>query len=235
MSRHQANLVAAITALLLVAALGAAVASPWEMEERDLSLLTDLFEPRTFPTVPPDTPEFEFAPGSSPPPGPDLSWMRYVAIGVATAVAIAVVAWLVRRYRMTRLPEPIVTPRVEGAVSPSDVPEVPVLQQGIRHAQRVLEEGSDPHDAIISAWMVLERAAADAGVRRRPSQTPTEFAVAVLERTGADAGAVRRLLGLYRKARFSPKRSAPDDVVEAVRCLEALADSWNVVAAGSEP
>lgn len=235
MSRRHVRLVAAVTAVLLAAALGAAVAGPWEMEERNLSLLTDLFEPRTFPTVAPDTPEFEFAPGSSPPPGPDLSWMRYVAIVVAVALGVTVLAWLLRRYRMTRIPEPVVVQREEGTAVSTDAPEVPVLQQGIRKAQRVLEEGADPDDAIVSAWMTLETAAAEAGVRRRPSQTPTEFAIAVLDRTGADTVAVRRLLGLYRRARFSHRRSTPDDLVEAVRCLDALADSWDTVTTGSEP
>ena len=235
MSRRQTSLVAAVTAVLLVAALGAAVAGPWEMEERDLSLLTDLFEPRTFPTVPPDSSEFEFAPGSSPPPGPDLSWMRYVAIGAAVALGMTVFVWLLRRYRMTQLPEPVVVQRREGSAVSPDVPEVPPLQEGIRRARRVLQEGTDPDDAIISAWMTLERAATDAGVRRRPSQTPTEFAIAVLETTGADAGAVRRLLGLYRRSRFSRRRSTPDDVADAVGCLEVLADSWDRVATGSGP
>jgi hypothetical protein len=205
------------------------------MEERDLSLLTDLFEPRTFPTIAPDTPGFELAPGSSPGPGPDLSWMRYVAIGVAMAIAVAVVWWLVRRFRMTRLPEPVVVRRIEGVAGSAEIPQVPVLQQGVRQARRVLDEGTDPDDAIIAAWMTLETAAADAGVRRRPSQTPTEFAIAILERTSADSVAVQRLLGLYRQSRFSRRLSTPDDVAEAVRCLGVLANSWDTVATGSEP
>ena len=233
-SRRSASLVAAVTAVLLVAAVASAVAGPWEMEERDFSWLTELIDERTFPTVTLDVAEFEFEPGSPPGPGPDLRWIRYVAIALAVAGAIAVLVWLVRRYRMTRLPEPVTVQRMEGAAAAADMPEVPVLQQGVRAARRMLEEGTEPDDAIISAWMTLEAAAADAGVRRLPSQTPTEFAVAILERTAADSVATQRLLGLYRRARFSRRRSTRDDVAEAVRCLGVLADSWGLAATGSE-
>jgi hypothetical protein len=205
------------------------------MEERDLSWLTDWIEAdRTLPTVDLDTPEFEFEPGTPPGPGPDLSWMRGVAIGLAVAAAVAVLVWLVCRYRSTRLPEPVAVQRMEGAAGAAEMPEIPVLQKGVREARRMLEEGTEPDDAIISAWMTLEGAAADAGVRRRPSQTPTEFAVVILERTVADQAATQRLLGLYRRARFSRRRSTRDDVAEAVRCLGVLADSWDTVATGPE-
>ena len=236
MSRRSANLVALVTAVVLVAALGAATAGPWEMEERDLSWLTDWIESgETLPSIDLDTPEFEFEPGSPPGPGPDLSWMRGVAIALAVAAAVAFFLWLVRRYQRTRLPEPVVVQRMEGATGTTEMPEIPVLQEGVRAARRMLEEGAEPDDAIIAAWMTLETAAADAGVRRQPSQTPTEFAVAILERTAADTTATQRLLGLYRRARFSRHRSTQDDVAEAVRCLAVLADGWDTVATGVDP
>ena len=234
MSRRNTSLVAAVTGVLLVAAFGAAVAGPWEMEERNLTLLTDLFEPRTFPTIAVDTPEFDLAPGSSPGLRPDLSWMRYVAIGLATAIGIAFSIWLVRRYQMTRAPEPVAVQRMDGMAGSAEAAEVPALQEGVRAARRVLDGGTEPDDAIISAWLMLEEAAAGAGVRRRPSQTPTEFALTVLERTAADSAATKRLLGLYRRARFSRDPSTPDDVAEALRCLDLLANSWDTVAARSE-
>lgn len=234
MSRRNASILAAVTAVLLMAALGAALAGPWEMEDRDLSLLTDLFEARTFPTVTPDNPGFELGPVSSPGVGPDLAWMRYVAIGVAVAIGVGILVWLVQRYRMTRVPEPVASERVAGVPGSGKLPELPDLQEGVSRAQRVLEEATDPDDAIISAWIVLETAAADAGVRRRPSQTPTEFAVSILERTPADSVATQRLLGLYRRARFSQHPSTLDDVAEATRWLGVLADSWDLIATGSE-
>lgn len=222
--------------MLLVAALASAMAGPWEMEERDLSWLTDWLEADgTVPTIDMGTlPEFEFEPASPSGPGPDLSWLRSVAIGLAVAAAVAVLVWLVRRYQGTRLPEPVAVQRMDGAAGSAEMPEIPVLQKGVREARRMLDEGTDPDDAIISAWMSLEAAAADAGVQRRPSQTPTEFAVSILERTPADSAATQRLLGLYRRARFSRHRSTRDDVAEALRCLGMLADSWDTATTGSD-
>ena len=229
MSRRNASLLAVVAALLLLAALGSAVAGPWEMEERDLSVLTDWLEGRTVEFDMDTLPEFEFEPASPTGPGPDLSWIRLVAIGLAVAAAVALVLWLVRRYRGSQLPQPAAPSRMDGAAGSAEMPEIPVLQKGVREARRMLDEGTDPDDAIISAWMILEAAAADAGVRRRPSQTPTEFAVAILERTAADSTATQRLLGLYRRARFSRHRSTRDDVADAVRCLGVLAESWDTV------
>lgn len=235
-SRRNSSLVAGVTAVLLLAALGSAVAGPWEMEERDLSWLTDWLEgDGTVSTFDLDTlPEFEFEPASPSGPGPDLSWIRGVAIGLAVVAAAVLLVWLVRRYRRTRLPEPVAVQRMDGAAGSEATPDIPVLQKGVRKARRMLDEGTEPDDAIISAWMTLEAAAADAGVRRRPSQTPTEFAVAILERTPVDSAATQRLLGLYRRARFSRHRSTRDDVAEAVRCLAVLADSWDTVATESD-
>ena len=234
-SRRNAGLLAVVTAVLLVAALAAAMAGPWEMEERDLSWLTEWIEDGTAPTIDLGTlPEFEFVPASPAGPGPDLSWMRGVAIALAVAAGVVVLVWLVRRYQRTRLPDPVAVQRMDGAAGSAVMPEIPVLQRGVRAARRMLDEGSDPDDAIISAWITLETAAADAGVQRRPSQTPTEFAVVVLERTAADSAATQRLLGLYRRARFSRHRSTRDDVAEALRCLGVLADGWDTVTAGSD-
>ena len=128
----------------------------------------------------------------------------------------------------------MVPQRREGVAAQEEAPEVPVLQKGLRDASRMLEEGIEPDDAIISAWMTLEGAAADAGVRRRPAQTPTEFAVAILDRTVADSEATQRLLALYRRARFSQHPSTREDVAEAVRCLRVLMESWDRAAAGSD-
>lgn len=235
MTRRQASHLAALTVVLLVAAFGAAVAGPWEMEERNLTLLTDLFEPRTFPTVAADTPGFELAPGSSPGPGPDLGWMRYLAIGAAMGLAVTVVVWLVRRYRTTRIPASVAVQHMDGLAGSAEVPQTPDLHQGVRRARRVLDEDSAPDDAIIAAWMTLETAATGAGVRRRPAQTPTEYAVAVLERTTADSVAVRQLLDLYRRARFSQRPSTAEDVASAARWLDVLTESWETVATEPGP
>ena len=94
---------------------------------------------------------------------------------------------------------------------------------------------NDPGDAVIAAWLSLEDAAAESGVRRHPAQTPTEFTLAILRSTRADADATRELLALYHLARFSTHPVTADHVERAWRCLGAIAESWVAARAAGAP
>jgi hypothetical protein len=221
--------------VLLLTALASAMPRRWELEHRDFGFLSGWMPP------PRDLPELELMelpewvtqdPGDLVAP-PDLSWLRFVVIaGAAIAVAL-LVAWLVRRFAQSAAP--VRTPAAqEPGVAGLEEPDIPALQRGVAIAQRVLDEGADPRNAIIAAWLALEHAAADSGVRKAASQTPTEFAMAVLDRTEADTDATVKLLRLYRQARFSRRPPTRSDVAEAVRCLTVLADGWDSVPATAE-
>jgi hypothetical protein len=114
-------------------------------------------------------------------------------------------------------------------------PDLPTLHQGaIRAEERLLAIGN-PTDAIIAAWLALEEAAEASGVRRRASQTPTEFTADVLGRTGAPAEPVQTLLGLYLRARFAARPSSAADLDTARRCIRELAASWRDFAEAEPP
>ncbi|ALG06545.1 DUF4129 domain-containing protein [Kibdelosporangium phytohabitans] len=84
--------------------------------------------------------------------------------------------------------------------------------------------GGPPSDAVIAAWVQLERSAAETGVERQPHQTPTEFTAAVLAAQNADAEALATLRKLYHRARFGrPGGVTDDDAVLARRALEQIA------------
>lgn len=106
-------------------------------------------------------------------------------------------------------------------------PDLPALRRGVAAARQVLDGAADPGDAVIAAWLELEKAAASSGIDRAPAQTPTEFTAAVLDATRADPRATRTLLGLYHRARFDPHAAlTAADTAEAGRCLERIAASW---------
>src|SRR5680860_1161507 len=105
------------------------------------------------------------------------------------------------------------------------------LRRGVAEARRFLAEIAGPSDAVIAAWLALEDAASASGVRRAPSQTPTEFTLAVLDRTNADPDATAELLALYHRARFSGHPIEAADVARASRCFGRLAASWDALAA----
>ena len=82
--------------------------------------------------------------------------------------------------------------------------------------------GGEPGDAVVLAWLMLEDAAAECGLARRPHQTPTEFTTAVLAGLDVDAGALDRLKRLYQRARFSTHPVTDEDVDAALDALRRL-------------
>jgi hypothetical protein len=101
-------------------------------------------------------------------------------------------------------------------------PAADALAEAVDAALRRLEEG-EPHDAVIACWVLLERAAADAGTARRPSETPAELVARVLAEQRVTEPALRRLAALYREARYSrhrlgePERTAARAALHQVR------------------
>ncbi|WP_018683255.1 DUF4129 domain-containing protein [Actinokineospora enzanensis] len=84
-------------------------------------------------------------------------------------------------------------------------------------------DGVETADAIIAAWLVLERAAAGLGTPRAPHQTPTEFTAVVLAEHDADADALADLRGVYQRARFGRANViTQSDVLAAIDALNRV-------------
>ena len=102
-------------------------------------------------------------------------------------------------------------------------PDLSALGRGVADAGHAMDGGhAEPADAVIAAWVELERAAGGCGVDRDPASTATEFTVAVLDSTPADRDATRTLLGLYLRARFATGAVTPSDVGSARAALARL-------------
>jgi len=216
--------------LAAVVVLGSAVAGPWVITGR--ATAWDLFPGQSFPT---STAE----PVAGPSPAAALSPQHaspvlavagrvLVALAVVALVALVVVllVGLARRLRAAaeqRAAEP------EGMVPPLadldalDDAHLPGLRAAVARAGRHLDDDALPGDAIISAWVALERAAEQTGVARAPAATPTEFTVVVLDATSVDPAAIRALLELYLAARFSEHPLTSQDVERARASLQTLA------------
>lgn len=218
---------AAVAGLALLVVVGASVAGPWVLEERQWeSPLARVERPEPLEPLP-LPPPFRSAtprPGSGEPL--DLSWLPIVGIVLLAGVVVAALIWLWQRYRQADTGEQV-APLGDGiAVEGHVEPKIPVLQQGVRVARHFLDQVGDPTDAIVAAWLALEEAAAASGVYREPAATPTEFTVDVLERTKASPAATAELLHLYHRARFASAGAEPGDVEAAARCLAVLANDW---------
>ncbi|WP_199424808.1 DUF4129 domain-containing protein [Actinotalea solisilvae] len=165
----------------------------------------------------------------------DLRWLG-ATLAVLTVVGALYV--LVRLYRMLPRRRPEDPPDDAGiepgsAVGLADgLPDLPALRDGVRDAGDELRAHVCPADAVIAAWVALEAAADASGLHRDPAATPTEFTVEVMDRTPADPAAIRTLLALYLRARFSTDPVGPDDVASATAAVRTLARG---LAAGGRP
>ncbi|MGM1063543.1 DUF4129 domain-containing protein [Saccharothrix sp. Mg75] len=113
--------------------------------------------------------------------------------------------------------------------------DAPVLDPGhadapailLRRATEALAElradrGGPPGDAVVAAWLALERAAEDSGVPRRGHQTPTEFTGDLLARHRVDEEATGALRRAYQRARFGVAEVTEEDARTAAEALERV-------------
>lgn len=160
---------------------------------------------------------------------PNEYWIVVVAGGVL--LVVLAVLWLTRRVRGRRLEE---APSYEISGSemvptpvPESEPEPEVFRSGIELAIEALEDEREPADAVVRAWLGFQETAEQSGIARRPSETPTEFAARVLSRVFTDDRALRTLLQLYLRTRFSEREVTPEDVSAVRDALQQLLDNWH--------
>jgi hypothetical protein len=82
----------------------------------------------------------------------------------------------------------------------------------------------DPRKAVIRAYARMEKTFAAYGVPREEHETPLEYVARVLDSLRVSSFAVRRLVQLFERAKFSPhtiESSMKDDAIEALAGLRA--------------
>lgn len=188
----------------------------------------------------PPTQPAEQNPAASPQPAShpfvlDGTPILWLAIAALVIIAGLLIGRALRRRRERRV-LPIDGARVIGAVEPPEAepptePEAPALQRGFDRALATLETEREPRDAIERAWLGLQEAAEESGVRRLAAETPAEFTARVLTRVHTDESAVRALLGVYVRVRFGDGPVTDSDRALALDSLRRLADSWSDPAA----
>jgi Domain of unknown function (DUF4129) len=85
-----------------------------------------------------------------------------------------------------------------------------------------LRREDDPRKAVIGAYAKMERTLAARGVPRRQSEAPVEYLTRILEVVSASGHSVRRLTGLFARARFSPHEIDAQMKEEAIDALTGL-------------
>jgi hypothetical protein len=135
-----------------------------------------------------------------------------LVVGVVILLVVLLVRGAVQRVRPDS--DPLVRPP-SGADSHQEV--MAALAQGLAE----LDEG-DPRQAVIACWVRLERAAEDAGVQRKPGDTPTDLVVRLLSGRSVNSAVLNEFANVYREARYSPHpvdNASRDQARAALRLL----------------
>lgn len=215
--------VVAAASVLAVSAAG--VAGGWSLQPRVW------FDGR--PVTGATPPPAEGSPSPPPVPTETSPLAPWIGLLLATLLALTLLAGLayLARELWRRRPRRAVVVEVRPEAAPAGVlateARLPALLRGAEAAAEILAEGGGvPRDLIVRCWLALEEAAEHSGAARRPSDTPTEFTVAVLRSTRVDPGSVDTLLRLYHRARFSAHPIADDEVRAARTAVVRLAATW---------
>ncbi|WP_106617312.1 DUF4129 domain-containing protein [Saccharothrix carnea] len=208
-------LVLAVGSALALIALAARGTSPVRYQERPVG--EDEVAPSTSQSLPPLDTEV----GGSAAAGSLLVFLIVlIAVAVVGVVSLLVSLGVFRRRRRRG---------VGTAVDAPDLPEdhakpPPILLRRAAEALDQLRGHGDgpPGDAVIAAWLTLERAAADSGVPREEHQTATEFTGDLLRRYRVDEHAAGTLKRVYQRARFGTAEVTPADARTATEALEHI-------------
>ena len=211
----------AVLALLLLAAVAARGVSAVPYADRALRL-----RPAPTTTTPPVT-------GTPPPPNQTLT-NAYGATSAVLIVLVVVAALLglafallfaaraARWGRRARGVAATPAPAVEDSTGDTGTALLRGARSGL--AELAARVGGPPSDAVVAAWLHLERAAAEGGSARQPHQTPTEFALALLAGHAVDRTSLDLLRRLYQRARFGVGVDVTEaDADVARRALERVA------------
>jgi Domain of unknown function (DUF4129) len=165
------------------------------------------------------------------PGGISSTWaMVAVLVAILTLIGVVVIVllWLRKRFRLAivRGSSTLAAESTDLSLGNDDTADLPTLRRGLDLASDVLEAHRTPRDAIVRAWVGLQEAAEDSGVRRRTAETPTEFTTRVFSAIHADRRAANTLLALYLRVRFGDHPASSDDLRVAKDAVGALRSSW---------
>lgn len=139
--------------------------------------------------------------------------LLFVAVVVLAAVIVlrgsVSSSWFPARGGRRRATRSAVSPLPEGAR---------VLDADDGEVLDALRKGP-PRNAIVRCWMMLEQRAAEAGMRRAPAETSSEYVERVVAASSVDPRPIAELGALFRAARFS---SRPIDEPQRAQAEQAL-------------
>jgi hypothetical protein len=130
-------------------------------------------------------------------------WAGTAALYALGALLAAVVALVIRALVRDQLRRRAARPRRRpvGPDAPHTADDlVAALDAGL---QDLSDTDRDARKAVIACWVRLEQAAADAGTRRQPGDTPGDLVGRLLAEQQVDGSVLDALAAVYREARYA--------------------------------
>jgi hypothetical protein len=151
-------------------------------------------------------------PGTVPPSAPAVfNWVFGILALAAGLGALVLALWIA-------LGDRLVHEREEAVDEPPTAPLEALVEESLED----LRSEADPRRAIVRCYARFERAAANAGLERKPWFTPMEFMRETLVRLPVPRAAVPTLTGLFELARFSHHALGPRERDRAVDALHEI-------------
>ena len=149
--------------------------------------------------------------------------VQTVILAIGLVAILLVLRYLVRRAidfgRQVKVPEGLDRDPAFGERMVSEEQLADAVETGLGSV-----DSGTPSNAIVACWLALEKAAASAGVSRRPTETPSEFTVRVLGAAAVSRPLLDQLAELYREARFSEHDLPESARAQAREALTVLRD-----------
>lgn len=156
------------------------------------------------------------------------TWVSVVVLGAGLLLFALVLIAAVRRLRRAdagalwrRRP----ASSDEGAESPVDTEGRAALAASVEAASDSLADEPDPRRAVIGCWVRLERAVAEHGTARTPSETALELAQRVLRSYSVEPDSLSVLFEHYRRARYGDGAITEADRTQARQAVTHLRDA----------
>ena len=158
-------------------------------------------------------------------------WPAWLTWAIAAVLALAIFFALARviRHLIHHLARRAPLVNVVGTSADSGAPsdaDAKIVMSGLAAALQILDSERSASDAVVQAWQGLEDAAAEAGLKRRPAETASEFTVRILYRSRGSAEPITVLLSLYQRVRFGHHAPNTDEIAAARSALATLLDLW---------
>ncbi|GAB7040487.1 MULTISPECIES: DUF4129 domain-containing protein [Catenuloplanes] len=149
-----------------------------------------------------------------------------VLAGLVVAGVLGTVVVIAVRDQLRRRDAGHAAPRRRGAATTEEM--VAALDAGLHE----LATDGDPRGAVITCWVRLEQAAADAGTPRRPGDTPAELVTRLLREHRVDRAVLAGFAEVYRTARYATHTVDERMRAEAVAALHRVRDDLTATTAG---